>query len=522
MKIGHSYPMWFGTWGLIVTIFTGALFTGAYLTAASPLTPDRRYDTLLAQCRPGTSHDAVVSWCQHNGFNLRPSYSQGTGLEIIALGLGHDPAQSIAAAQASGLFEFVEPDFPLKLTRFPNDQGLRTGQAWGLENTGQRQGLADADIDAPEAWDIRTSAENVIVAVIDSGIRYTHEDLVGNLWHNPEEIPNNGQDDDLNGLIDDEFGFNAVRHNGDPWDDDGHGTSVSGVIGAEGNNRLGISGVAWDVQIMALKFLEQDGRGLTSDAISCIDYALAHGADVINASWGGNGRSRSLERAIRRALAQDVLFVTAAGNDGADIDDAPDYPASYTLSNIITVGSTTRFDRASSASNFGQRSVDLFAPGSQIYTCSAASDHSYGFASGTSLAAPFVTGALALMIASDPNMSGFELTEHLLSSVDSLPTLRGLAQSGGRLNLDSALRLANPDAAPTKPSRPALQLVRTEAGLSVELTARSGQAFLLQTSPDLITWRSRARLEGDHEGIAHYPLSDDGHGSQFFRVVPLQ
>lgn len=521
MKNGHShgngYAMRIRSGALIV-----ALFTGAFLTAASPLSPGREFDSLLAQCRPGTSHDTVVNWCHEHGFDLRPSYSKGTGLEILAMGPGHDLDQSLTAAQASGLFEYVEPDLPLQLTRFPNDQGLRTGQAWGLQNTGQRLGLADADIDAPEAWDIRTSAESVIVAVIDSGIRYTHEDLVGNLWHNPDEIPDNGRDDDQNGLIDDEFGFNAVRHSGDPWDDDGHGTSVSGVIGAEGNNRLGIAGVAWNVQIMALKFLEQDGQGLTSDAISCIDYALAHGANVINASWGGNGRSRSLERAIRRALAQDVLFVTAAGNDGADIDQAPDYPASYSLSNIITVGSTTRFDRASSASNFGTRSVDLFAPGSQIYTCSAASDHSYGFASGTSLAAPFVTGALALMIASDPQLSGFELTEQLLSTVDPLPTLRGLSQSGGRLNLASALELANPNAAPITATQPRLRLVSTQTGLTLDLTAAPGQAFLLQASVDLTTWRSTARLQGNEEGFARHPLTDETQDHRFFRVVPLQ
>ena len=231
-----------------------------------------------------------------------------------------------------------------------------------------------------------------------------------------------------------------------------------------------------------------------------------------------SGRSRSLERAIRRALARDVLFVTAAGNDNSDIDSQPDYPASYGLSNVITVGASTRRDQPSSASNFGMESVDLFAPGSQIYTCNSASDRSYGFASGTSLAAPFVTGALALMIASDPSLSGFELTDYLLRSVDPLPTLDGLARSEGRLNLASALSMISP--AP-EPASPSLALKVSGGDLILELSALPEEAYLLETSDTLDSWRSFRRLQADQAGKASLLLAPSTASSQFFRIRRL-
>ena len=474
--------------------------------------------TFLAQCKPSTSHEEVALWCQQHSLTRRQPYDPSTGLEIIQNSGGKSAAAILALGKKSQLFEYIEPDFLLSAARTPNDRALAGGQNWGLMNIGQQRGTPDADIDAPEAWDYRTSAENVIVAVIDTGIHYSHEDLNANLWQNENEIPNNNQDDDANGVIDDQYGFNAIERNGNPWDDDGHGTSVSGVIGAVGNNRIGTTGVAWKVQIMTLKFLDASGEGRTSDAISCIDYALAHGAEVINASWGGNGRSRSLERAIRRALARDVLFVTAAGNDRANIDTQPDYPASYSLSNVITVGASTRNDQPSSASNFGMETVDLFAPGSQIYTCNSASDRSYGFASGTSLAAPFVTGALALMIATDPSLSGFELTDYLLRSVDPLPSLNGLAISDGRLNLASALSLVS---SKVEKAAPSLTISSNSVGLTLVLSAAPDEAFLLETSENLDFWRSFRRIQAGDDGKSTLQLENIDSPFQFFRIRAL-
>jgi subtilisin family serine protease len=485
---------------------------------ASPVESKEVRQSLLAQCKTSTSHADVIDWCDRHSLKLGHTFSSESGLEIIDIAPNQDSEQIVAMGLESGLFDYFEPNYPLMAYRIPNDRGLSLGQTWGLQNIGQQRGLPDADIDAPEGWDYRTSAEDIIVAVIDSGIRYTHEDLVSNLWQNKDEIPNNNRDDDRNGVVDDQFGYNAVNHSGDPWDDDGHGTSVSGVIGAVGDNRVGTAGVAWKVQLMALKFLDSEGQGLTSDAISCIDYALSHGANIINASWGGNGRSRSLERAIRRAQSRNVLFVTAAGNDHANIDRAPDYPASYSLSNIITVGSSTRTDNPSSASNFGRNSVDLFAPGSQIYTCKASSDRSYGFSSGTSLAAPFVTGTLALMIAADPGMSGFELTNHLLSSVDPLPALEGLAISEGRLNLAAALSLVSPE---IQPKGPLLSILPIDSTIRLQLRASPNQAFLLEATSDFTSWRSVQRVQADIEGHSEIVISRPEELAQFYRVRPL-
>lgn len=486
---------------------------------ASPLDQGPPQISLLAQCRPTTRHAEVATWCHQYSLKIRPTFASDSGLEVIELDGRQSPESIIELGLESGLFEYLEPDYPLKAYRVPNDRGIASGQTWGLQNIGQQRGLADADIDAPEGWDYRTSAKDIIVAVIDSGIRYTHEDLEPNLWQNSDEIPDNNRDDDRNGVVDDQYGYNAVNHSGDPWDDDGHGTLVSGVIGAVGNNRIGSTGVAWEVQIMALKFLDSDGEGRTSDAIACIDYALSHNANIINASWGGNGRSRSLERAIRRAAqSRNVLFVTAAGNDHMNIDRSPDYPASYSLSNIITVGSSTRSDRPSSASNFGRNSVDLFAPGSQIYTCNASSDRSYGFASGTSLAAPFVTGTLALMIAADPGISAFELTDHLLSSVDRLSTLEGLSVSEGRLNMAKALSLVSP---PILPSGPLLSIFKNDSEMKLRLDANPDQAFLLEKSSDFITWWGVQRVQADSEGHGEYLISQPDELAVYFRVRPL-
>ncbi len=477
------------------------------------------HPSYLLQCLPDSRHQDVVDWCRQHSLPLRSRFDAATGLAVVENAKGHTLAAVEQLAQASGLFEFVEPDYPLQAHRLPNDSGLATGRNWGLLNIGQRRGVPDADIDAPEGWDYRTSAADVIVAVIDSGIRYTHEDLRANLWKNQGEIPNNNRDDDRNGVVDDYVGYNAVDHSGDPWDHDGHGTAVSGVVGAVGNNRIGIAGVAWEVQIMALKFLDTDGQGRTSDAIACIDYALAHGANVINASWGGNGRSRSLERAIRRARFADVLFVTAAGNDHSDIDRAPDYPASYSLANIITVGSSTRTDRPSRASNFGMDSVDLFAPGFQIYTCNGSGDRAYGYASGTSLAAPYVTGALALMIAADPGISSFELTSHLLNSVDTNPNFDGLSRSGGRLNLASALSRILP-----KPESVdhGLRIVRLGSRLALRMQTTPDQPFLLESSRDLHQWRGIQRVQAGPSGQLAVELDETDETALFYRVRPLQ
>lgn len=340
----------------------------------------------------------------------------------------------LARYRASGLVEFAEPDYKLYATTLPNDPQFASGVQWSLRSTTGR------DIHAADAWETASSASNIVVAVIDSGIRYTHEDLAANMWVNPGEIAGNGIDDDENGIMDDVHGINTVNRSGDPMDDGDHGTHVAGIIGAVGNNGRGITGVAWKVKLMACKFLDFNGEGDTSDAIEAIDYARRMGAHIINASFGGPDYSSSLYTAIQNARTAGVIVVAAAGNEIMDIDQMPMYPASYTLDNIVVVGGTSRSDAIDLGySNWGATGVDLFAPGSGIFSTWGSDDTAYRSSSGTSMATPHVAGALALMKARFTNLTSSQLISRLLNSVDVLPGLTGRCRTGGRLNLAKAL-----------------------------------------------------------------------------------
>jgi PKD repeat protein len=343
----------------------------------------------------------------------------------------------------SGLAEYAEPNYTISLNRTPNDPAYADGSLWGLHNTGQNGGVEDADIDAPEAWDEITNASNVVVAVIDTGVRVTHEDLRENMWVNRGEVPNNGVDDDNNGIVDDVNGFNAITGSGDPSDDEGHGTHVAGTIGAVGNNNVGLTGVAWDVQLMALKFLGANGEGDVFAAIECIDYAIDNGADIINNSWGNPGFSQTLLDAVERAQQAGVLFVCAAGNESTDNEQLGFYPASYETDNVVSVLSTNRNDEMSFFSNFGTVSVDIGAPGSAIYSAWFAADDSYNTIDGTSMATPHVSGALALMKARFPTADYQQLMARLYASADPLPSLTDRCVTGARLNLAAAISTTN-------------------------------------------------------------------------------
>jgi len=264
--------------------------------------------------------------------------------------------------------EYAEPNYYRYITATPNDTNF--GRLWGLHNTGQNvngtSGTADADIDAPEAWDITTGSSDVVVAVIDSGADYNHPDLSANIWTNPDEIAGNGIDDDGNGYIDDIRGWDFVDDDNDPVDSNNHGTHVAGTIAAVGNNSTGVTGVCWTAKIMVLRFLNAFGSGTTANSISAIEYANAKGAHVINNSWGGGGFSQALKDAID---ASSALVVCAAGNDGTDNAGTPHYPASYISTNIIAVAATDQNDNLASFSNYGATSVDVASPGTNIYSC---------------------------------------------------------------------------------------------------------------------------------------------------------
>lgn len=349
--------------------------------------------------------------------------------------------QRIALLERTGLFEYVEPDYVQELLLAPTDAAFVDGRLWGLLNWGQQGGVPGADISATNAWDITTGSTNVIVAVIDTGVRYTHQDLASQMWRNPGEIPDNGVDDDGNGYVDDVFGINAITGSGDPMDDDGHGTHVAGTIGAAANNGSPHVGVAWQVRIMACKFIGPRG-GYTSDAIECIDYSLSKGARISNNSWGGYFYSRALYDAIDRARQAGALFVAAAGNEENDNDVFPMYPASYPLENVISVAAIDRRDRLASFSNYGRNTVHLGAPGVEIFSSVNTSDAAYDWYDGTSMATPHVTGVAALILARYPDADLEEVRARLFLGTVPTPALQGRTVTGGRLNAYNSLSLS--------------------------------------------------------------------------------
>lgn len=330
-----------------------------------------------------------------------------------------------------------ERDSPIVISALPDDPSLKL--QWGLA---QENGI---DTGARTAWDLTTGTAGVAVAVVDTGVDYRHPDLATNIWRNPIEIPN-GLDDDDNGYIDDIHGINTITGGGDPLDDNGHGTHVAGIIGARGNNSVGISGVAWETSIVPVKFLDRYGGGSTFGAIQAINYVVdlkergLANIVALNASWGSPNPSAALSDAIARAGAAGITVVAAAGNMGENVEEFPEYPAGFNLDNIISVAALATDGSLADFSNYGSRSVDIAAPGAGIY--STFKGGSYTKLSGTSMAAPFVTGAIALVGTSLPVASPAVVRDIIIAAGRPLPGLSGRIASGRMLNLPRLIELA--------------------------------------------------------------------------------
>ena len=329
--------------------------------------------------------------------------------------------------------DYAVPNAILKIKALPNDPEFPKQD--GLRNTGQTGGVAGADIGVEKAWDITKGSRGVRVAVTDTGADYLHPDLASNIWKNPGELgidsqgrekSQNGLDDDNNGYLDDFQGWDFVNNDNDPMDDHGHGTHVSGTIGAVGNNGIGISGISWQVGIVPLKFIGADGSGDEAAAIKAIDYAASMNIPIINASWGGFGYNQALKDAIDAAGKKGVLFVSAAGNWGYDNDVIHNSPSNYDLPNIIAVAATDKFDQKSSFSNYGAQKVHIAAPGSNILSLGLSDfgrDAPLLALDGTSMATPHVAGAAALIKAAFPQATVAEIKNRLLYGADALKTL---------------------------------------------------------------------------------------------------
>ncbi len=372
--------------------------------------PAPRVARMNALSRAGVMLDRKVESPFFSRVVLTPG-ARAAGLDTKAVlrQLRSDPAVRVA-----------EPDYIQRVLAIPND--TRFDELWGLHNTGQNGGTPDADIDAPEAWDRVQGSDTIVVAVIDTGVDYNHEDLTQNILR------------DANNRV---VGFDYVNGDADPMDDHDHGTHCAGTIGGRGNNASGVTGVNWRVKIIPLKFLAADGFGNLSAAIQCIDFARNNGARVMSNSWGGGGYSQLLLEAIQRARNANILFVAAAGNNTENTDASPHYPSSYAVENVLSVGASDRNDQPASFSNFGAASVDLFAPGDSIL--STIPNNAYASFNGTSMACPHVAGAAALVLAQFPTASVSQLIGRILGGVDRPAGFNGLCVTGGRLNVNNAV-----------------------------------------------------------------------------------
>lgn len=400
---------------------------------------------VLVRFRPGTSLERIKALVLKNNDRLEDEYETVNGLVAID-DLDDLDAESVASAYRSlPDVEYAEPVFEIHIDhglpgKHKHANDVKFEEQWSLENTGQSGGTAKADISILSAWFKTTGSSKIVVAVLDSGVEYTHFDLIRNIWERPADMA--PYFDDELGEFKDLHGFNATDRLRDPMDDNGHGTHCAGIIGAEGDNNYGIAGINWNVEIMPLKFLDANGSGTTKDAIEAINYAIERkragvNLRIISASWGSTQKSRALRDAIKRAGDEGILFVAAAGNNGDDSDKRPHFPAGYDLPNMVAVAALDRNDKLAGFSNYGAKSVHIAAPGKEIL--STWLKGAFYVASGTSMATPEVAGVAALILSTNPKMSVKELRDKLFSSVDKLDSLKGKVMTGGRINAAKAV-----------------------------------------------------------------------------------
>ncbi len=360
---------------------------------------------------------------------------------------------AVKSLATNDLVDVAEPNYIYRASRTPDDPLL--GNLWGLKNVGQADsashvGVAGIDIDAERAWDIETGSEKMVVAVIDTGVDFNHPDLKDNIWTNAAEANGKaGVDDDANGVIDDIHGFNAIDGTGNSMDDHGHGSHVSGTIGAKGNDGKGIVGVNWNTRIMGVKFLAADGSGSLENALKAIDYATKMGAKVMSNSWGGGGFSQTLMDAIKRSNDAGALFIAAAGNDSNDNDQNPTYPGSYDVPNMVAVAAVDNSGARADFSSYGHKSVHIGAPGVNIYSSTGGAYQSW---SGTSMATPHVSGVAALVWSHEPNMTALQVKERLLLTARPLASMKGKTSTGGLVNAYNALTNTTPPPDPNDPT----------------------------------------------------------------------
>lgn len=392
----------------------------------------------------------VNAWAVENNAWVQTHLKHVFNGAIVYIPADADIESTTAAWNSTSEVVLAEADQVGEYFATPDDTLF--SQMWGLHNTGQTGGTADADIDAPEAWDLITDSSSVVIAIVDSGVNYNHPDLNPRMWVNAGEIAGNGIDDDSNGFIDDVYGIDAANGTGDPMDGFGHGTHVAGTTAAFGNNALGVTGVNWNASIMA--FSIGTAGPSTAAAIVALDYLVDqkvnHGVNVVSSNHSyGVGDTVAFQTAIQASINAGVVFVAAAGNSNQDNDASPAYPSSYPYDGVIAVAATDHNDGKAGFSSYGATTVDIGAPGvnilSTMLTSGGISDPSgYGAIQGTSMASPHVAGAAAMLAAYNPGATVAEIKAALLDGSDPVASMAGITVSGGRLNLLGALNQLGP------------------------------------------------------------------------------
>jgi len=365
------------------------------------------------------------------------------GWQRVKLPAGLTVDSAIAVYDTLADVQYAQPNFYYHLLATPNDPQFTSSGMYGLTKIG-----------APQAWDLSTGSSSVVVADIDSGMLYTHQDLAPNAWINTGEIAGNGVDDDGNGFVDDVRGWDFFYNVADPTPggSGGHGTHTAGTIGAAGNNGLNVAGVNWNVKIMPIKIYSPAGTDSTSsmlvNAYAYVRMMKLRGVNIraTNNSYGNCGEACGYDQATKDGIDAmgdaGIVSCFAAGNDNNnnDTNPAPSYPSVYTSPSIIAVAASTSTDAKASFSSYGSTTVDLAAPGSNVLSTWNTSNTATNTISGTSMATPHVTGAVALLSAYRPDLSVASLKASLLNNVDVLPAWAGLVKTGGRLNIFKAMQ----------------------------------------------------------------------------------
>ncbi|MFZ0063197.1 MAG: S8 family peptidase, partial [Pyrinomonadaceae bacterium] len=437
-RTAQSLTSAFLSYALIILLCTpfsstaaGSVKTAAITpAAASGVVPQQqaasRARELLVRFRAGLPEQARDVLLATHGMRRQRALRGNSRVEVLDLPAGQDPVLAAVQLRLNPQVEFAEPNFVIEKSDLtPNDPSFN--EQWALSNTGQNGGQFGSDIAAPSAWQTTTGSQATVVAVIDSGIDFTHPDLTTNEWTNPQPSSSG----DLNG-------WDYIRDNGTIMDEQGHGTAIAGIIAAQGDNGTGISGVMWRASLMSLRVLDNTGTGDVADAVEAIDYASTHGAQVINISWGTSGESLILKEAIERAISRGVIVVCSAGNNSQNVDSTPYYPASFNIPDLIVVASSDNFDQLASWSNWGADRVTIAAPGTNILTTRMGGG--YWLTTGTSASAPLVSGVAGLIKSVRPAANSGQVETALSNGARQIVSLAGKVSAGGVASAAGALQ----------------------------------------------------------------------------------